>query len=69
MSDQRPDVEIGEVNTRIEVTDTGAQGMGDMNKLADLVMRRIREMRDHEAMRDADGRIRDRSWTSDVKPD
>lgn len=63
------DVEIGEVTTRIEITDRAPQGLGDMRKLAELVMEQLRQERLHQSMRDDDGRIRDRSWISDVKPE
>jgi hypothetical protein len=63
------DVEIGEVTTRIEITDRPPEATRDMRKLVELVMEHLRQERLHETMRDDDGRIRDRSWISDVKPE
>ena len=63
------DVEIGEVTTRIEITDHAGEAPRDVRKLAEMVMEHLRQARVHETMRDDDGRIRDRSWISDVKPE
>ena len=69
MSERQTDVEIGEVNTRIEVTDRAPDVSREVPKLAEMVLQRLRQERHEEAMRSEDGKIRDRSWVSDVKPD
>ena len=68
MSERSNDIEIGEVNTRIEVSYRASQRRPDERALADRVIQQLREERRLEAMREEDGRIRDRSWISDVKP-
>jgi hypothetical protein len=63
------DVEIGEINTRVEVvTPTGASN-ADLRALVEKVLQRLRHEQADDEMRNEDGRIRDRSWKSDVKPD
>ena len=63
------DVEIGEISTRVEITDRPGDSPDDIRRLVEIVLHRLREGEHDEKMRDADGRIRDRSWKSDVKPD
>jgi hypothetical protein len=63
------DVEIGEINTRVEVTAPTGASNADLRTLVERVLQRIQHEQAHEDMRDEDGRIRDRSWKSDVKPD
>jgi hypothetical protein len=63
------DVEIGEITTRIEVVDATPQGQADMRRIMQMMLQFMKEQQHHQAMRDEDGRIRDRSWVSDVKPD
>jgi hypothetical protein len=62
------DVMIDEITTHLEITDTAAVAP-DMRRLLDAVMQRLRDEADAAAMRDRDGRISDRSWRSDVKPE
>lgn len=64
-----PDVEIGEVATRIEITERSAGNPDDLHRLVEAVLQRLREAQHTDAMRREDDRIRNRSWKSDVKPD
>jgi hypothetical protein len=63
------DVEIGEINTRVEITERATGSPEDLQRIVDMVMQRLREAGHADAQREQDNRIRDRSWKSDVKPD
>jgi len=62
------DVMIDEITTHMEITDTAATAP-DLRRLLDALMQRLHDEADAAAMRDHDGRINDRSWRSDVKPE
>lgn len=64
-----PDIEVGEVNTRIEIVDQSTKGVADVSAIVDLVMQRMRDSHFEKSLREQDDRIRDRSWKTDVKPE
>jgi hypothetical protein len=62
------DVEISEITTRIEIAEPSPKQVGDLHDIVQKVLQRLRDEQAKDEMRDADGRIRDRSWKSDVNP-
>jgi hypothetical protein len=63
------DVEIGEINTRLEIIDESGKAAGNLKTIVETVLQRMRDGQAEQDMRNQDGRIRDRSWKSDVTPD
>jgi hypothetical protein len=63
-----PDIEVGEINTRVEVFDQ-AKGGADVERIVELVLQRLRDGAHEQSLRRQDDRIRDRSWKTDVKPE
>lgn len=63
-----PDVSIDHVATSVEVVESAAPA-ADPRRLMAEVMEMIARERAAEALRARDGRLSDRSWRSDVKPD
>jgi hypothetical protein len=63
------DVEIGEISTRVEIIERPMSSPDELQRLVETVIQRLREAAHNEQLREQDGRIRDRSWKSDVKPD
>ena len=63
-----PDVMIDEIATDMEITDAAAPAQ-DMRRLMNELMQQLKLEAEAEDMRQHDGRIYDRSWRSDVKPE
>jgi hypothetical protein len=63
------DVSIKDVETSLEIMDSGTQTPSDIRKLLSLMKQHLQHEQDRAAMRNDDGRLRDRAWQSDVKPE
>ncbi len=61
-----PDVQINEVQTHLEITDSvGPLDAAEVKKLVSLVLEQLRAHQDREALRRRDDAIRDRAYISD----
>jgi hypothetical protein len=66
--DTRPDVSVGEIHTRLEVTDGATPNEAQLRRLIRaMIDQRLREDRNLSESRDDDLVISDRAWRSSVK--
>ncbi len=64
----RPDVSVGEIHTRMEITDSAAPNEAQLRRLIRaMIDQRLREESNLSESRDDDLGISDRAWRSTIK--
>jgi hypothetical protein len=62
-----PDVEIGEVHTDLEITESvGAMGPAELKKIVSLVMAQLKAQQHHHDLRERDNRLQNSAYVSDL---
>jgi len=62
------DVQINEVHTEMEITDSGGGlGPAELKKVVQMVIEHLKAQQDQEALRRCDDAIRNRAYVSDLK--
>jgi hypothetical protein len=62
-----PDIQINEVHTDLEITDSvGSLGPAEVKKLVALVLAQLKVQKYHEELRDRDNRLQNSAYVSDL---